>query len=508
LVQETSSTEPVVSNDGRGEREGCVVGPSIRPVRARFSAVCVTALSVAAVAVVLVVAPRPAGAATRAEVLSSAGAYGPAHGYQVGIAVFDTKTGKVYGAGSNNSTFASESVVKVFIATRILLQGRMHGATAVRARTMIAQSDDAIASSLYGSVGGDSLITWIKNYYHVPNLGSPPRRAGWWGGTYITPDGLVRLYAKLKADNRVRHWLFTAMHAATKYGSDGFYQYFGIPSATSNAAIKQGWGNDYAGSNASENSTGFVNGDRYAVAILARGPASTYGARIGAMLTTTARRLLPNGWFPDNVPTITSTTSTSGVTTGGNAFLLHGTDFTHVSAVMFGIYHAHTWSVLSQYTIKVSPPAHPAGIVTIQVVTSHGTSSVSGPHYKYVSPPTVTTLSATSGSTDGGTTLTITGTNFVRVSNVLFGSTPGLSLKVTSSTSLQVVTPPRAAGPVHVQVSTAYAVSPTGAADLFTYVVPPAVSEVGPSSGAGPGSTDITTPASSDPATARVPPAP
>jgi hypothetical protein len=489
------------------------------PLRAKVSALLVTAVTVAAFAVVLVAAPSPVGAETRAKALSDAAAYGPAHGYRVGISVLDTKTGRLYGAGSHTSTFASESVVKVFIATRILLQGRMHGSTASRAYKMITQSDDAIASSLYGSVGGDSLITWIKKHYNVPSLGSPPKRAGWWGGTYITSDGLVRLYAKLKADKKVSHWLLNAMHHAKTHGSDGFYQYFGIPSATSHAAIKQGWGGDYAGSDASENSTGFINSDRYAVAILGRGPASSYGARIGAMLTKTAKLLLPYGYFPDGTPTIAWTTSKSGRTAGGTHVTIRGTEFTHVSAVMFGNYHARKWRVLSRYTIEVWSPAHYAADVRIRVVTGHGTSSASGPHFSYVSPPTVSTLSAVTGPSAGGTRVTVSGTNFSQVGRVLFGTALGRSIRVTSPTSLQVIAPPHGAGPVHVQVSSAYGVSKAGTLDVFTYVATPTITTLapvspsdaastgGPSSGSA-GSPDENAPSTADPSPSGSSPAP
>ncbi|HEY2795675.1 MAG TPA: IPT/TIG domain-containing protein, partial [Micromonosporaceae bacterium] len=295
-------------------------------------------VAVLAAAALATAEATPAQAASRHHVLQAAARYAHAHGYHVGIAIYDTKTGRVSDAGHAHGTFASESVVKVFIATRLLIEGRMHGSTASRAYTMITRSDDAIASSLYGSVGGDSLINWVKQHYHVPDLGSPPRRAGWWGNTHITPDGLVRLYAKLKADPKVSHWLLNAMHHAKKYGSDGFYQFFGIPSATKHAAIKQGWGTDYDdwGASADQNTTGFVNNDRYAVAILARGPVRTYGHAIGAMLTHVARMVLPGGHYPDPNPVITSMSANHGSEFGGTRVTIHGTDFTHVHQVTFG----------------------------------------------------------------------------------------------------------------------------------------------------------------------------
>src|SRR5436305_14021267 len=74
--------------------------------------------------------PPGAAVATRASVTQQAASYGTARGYRVGIAVYDTLRGRAYGAGADTDSFASESVVKVMIANRLLVQGRMHGTTA------------------------------------------------------------------------------------------------------------------------------------------------------------------------------------------------------------------------------------------------------------------------------------------------------------------------------------------------------------------------------------------
>ena len=87
------------------------------------------------------------------------------------------------------------------------------------------------------------------------------------------------------------------MHAATEYGSDGTYQFFGLKQADPDAAIKQGWGQDDDDWSASSdfNSTGFVGSDRYAVAILVKGPSWQYNSGTPAMVTSVARLLMPGG---------------------------------------------------------------------------------------------------------------------------------------------------------------------------------------------------------------------
>ncbi|WP_375497949.1 IPT/TIG domain-containing protein [uncultured Jatrophihabitans sp.] len=428
----------------------------------------------ASTAVVVLTGPGPAAAATatRADVLASAYAIGHNRGYHVGIAVLDTKTGRTYRAGDHGGTFASESVVKVLIATRVYLQGRLHGSTARRMYTMIAQSDDQIASSTYGSVGGDGLVAWIKKRFNVPNLGSGPRRSGWWGNTHITADGMVALYGKLKKLPRFGAWLLTAMHHATRRGSDGYYQWFGLKAANSNAAIKQGWGTDYDnwGSSADENTTGFVNGDRYAIAILARGPAGTYGGPISAMLTATAKRLLPGGVFPSEAPIVTSLgVVTTGRTAGGTVIAVHGRNLSPTTAVYLDGVKARILRRVSSYTVTVSTPAHAAGAARVRVTTPLGRSSAYGPTFTYIAPPVVTSVSP--GQAAAGATVTVGGQNFVGRVSVQFGTTSAVA-RVTSSSNATVIVPAGPSGTVDLRVITLYGTSNIAPGDQFSYLPP------------------------------------
>jgi hypothetical protein len=248
-----------------------------------------------------IVNSAPAAAATStATDAARAVSYARAHGYRSSIGVVDTATGAFSGAGDYNSLYASESVMKVFIATRLLMTGQMSGWNQTTAYKMITQSDDASANALYGRTGGDGVITWIKQALGVPSLGSPPPRAGWWGGTQITAHGMTLFYNVVRHRADVWPWLSNAMHHATRYGSDGTFQFFGLPSATTGSAVKQGWGADNGAGQPAFNSTGYVNGDRYAVAILTQG--GVYGAPISAMLTAEARYLMPGGKITNDSP--------------------------------------------------------------------------------------------------------------------------------------------------------------------------------------------------------------
>jgi hypothetical protein len=253
----------------------------------------------AALLLIAVVDSPPASAAVTSQA-TAAVSYASSHGYRSSVGVLDTSTGTFWGAGDFNSAYASESVMKVFIATRLLLTNQMSGWNETTAYKMITQSDDASADALYGRAGGDGVITWVKQALNIPTLGSPPLRSGWWGGTQINAHGMALFYNAVRARPAVWAWLGNAMHHASRLGSDGTYQYFGIPSATTGAAIKQGWGGDNSAGQPAFNSTGVVNGDRYAVVILTQG--GSYGAPISGMVTTEARLLMPAGRIANDNP--------------------------------------------------------------------------------------------------------------------------------------------------------------------------------------------------------------
>jgi hypothetical protein len=226
--------------------------------------------------------------------LSQALAYATSRGEQTAIAVYDTATGTYTTAGNADAEFSSASVVKVFIATDLLLTDQMTGDTASTAYQMITASDDDDSDNLYGLVGGDSVITTIANHYGITNLGSPPADTGQWGETKITADGLVHLYAKLKADPQVWPWLSHAMSNTTQVGTDGTNQYFGIPAAAQDWAVKQGWMTGL-GPGSTYDSTGYVDSDRYAIAILTYGSVSQYGRYMSNTITQMAKDIMPGG---------------------------------------------------------------------------------------------------------------------------------------------------------------------------------------------------------------------
>src|SRR5262249_9145477 len=138
---------------------------------------------------------------------------------------------------------------------------------------------------------------------------------------------------------------------------------------------------------------------------------------------------------------------------------------------------ATSYTVNSATSISAVSPAEAAGIVDVTVSNTAGTSMTSSnDRFTFVSPaPVVTGLNYTTGSTAGGTAVTIAGTNFVGVSQVYFGSVAASSFVLNSPTSITAWSPAEGPGVVDVTVQTPSGTSAISTADRFTFVVPPPV---------------------------------
>ena len=115
--------------------------------------------------------------------------------------------------------------------------------------------------------------------------------------------------------------------------------------------------------------------------------------------------------------------------------------------------------------------AGPAWTATAVWTQSNGLNQIIQASSTYFGPPTVTGLSSSSGASIGGNSITITGTNFVEVSAVSFGSTPAESFSVESPTTIVAVVPP-GKGTVDVTVTTPTGTSLVSEADQYTYDSP------------------------------------
>jgi hypothetical protein len=190
-------------------------------------------------------------------------------------------------------------------------------------------------------------------------------------------------------------------------------------------------------------------------------------------------------------PTVVSISISSGPLAGGTSLVITGTDFTGVTAVKFGTNSA-TFTFDSATQITATIPAGSAGTVDVTVTTPGGTSATSGlDQYTYMAAPTVSSLSVTGGPLGGGTSTVITGTGFIGVTSVKFGSTNASGFTVISATQITATIPAGSAGTVDVTVTTAGGTSATGNGDHFTYFAVPTVSSLSVSSGPLGGGTSL-----------------
>ena len=107
-----------------------------------------------------------------------------------------------------------------------------------------------------------------------------------------------------------------------------------------------------------------------------------------------------------------------------------------------------------------------------------------------IGPPTVTAISPNSGPTAGGTSVTITGTNFVSGATVTIGGNTATSVNVANSTTITATTPAGTAGAANLVV-TIYGTN-FALANSYTYVPAPTVTAISPSSGPMAGGTNVT----------------
>jgi hypothetical protein len=194
-------------------------------------------------------------------------------------------------------------------------------------------------------------------------------------------------------------------------------------------------------------------------------------------------------WGGPDFPIVTAVAPTNGTTLGGTAVTITGGNLAGAAAVTFGGAVATGVMVVSATSIVAVTPAHAVGVVDVVVTTPGGTGTGSG-LYTYVAPPTVTSIAPTSGTTLGGTSVMITGTNFTGATAVTLGGTAATAVELVNATTITAVTPAHAAGIVDVVVTTA-AGTGTGSG-LYTYVAPPTVMSIAPTSGTAQGGTSVT----------------
>lgn len=166
-------------------------------------------------------------------------------------------------------------------------------------------------------------------------------------------------------------------------------------------------------------------------------------------------------------PSVTALSTTSGPLSGGSQVTISGSDLDGATAVHFGGTSANIISGTDDTVLVTVPAAGSAGAQQVTVTTAGGTST-ENIQYTYVAAPNPSSMSPTSGPTDGGTTVTITGTDLAGATVTLGGS--AVTLDANTGTSIQFTTPASTSGAFAVDVAT---IGGSASAGGFTYRAPP-----------------------------------
>ena len=184
-------------------------------------------------------------------------------------------------------------------------------------------------------------------------------------------------------------------------------------------------------------------------------------------VVTSSASALDNKPVTTILPTVYAISPASGTTAGGVTITIVGTGFTGARGVTIGGATATGITVTNDAEITAITPANAVGSANVLILTPNGTATGT---YTYVTQtPIVTAISTSSGTTLGGTVVTITGSGFTDLTNVMFGTSAATSYTFYSDSSISATSPNEAIGTVDITVVTPSGTSAVSTADEFTY---------------------------------------
>ncbi|MBI1929736.1 IPT/TIG domain-containing protein [Candidatus Poribacteria bacterium] len=194
---------------------------------------------------------------------------------------------------------------------------------------------------------------------------------------------------------------------------------------------------------------------------------------------------------PEVLPTVTGIEPNSGPMAGGTPVTITGKNFQNRTTITISgqeasnvVFHSPT-----QLTAKTPPGVTGPADVTVTNPGEKPATLKAG--FTYIPAPTVTAIIPPKGSTEGGTPITVVGTNFKTDATVEIGGQAATDVNVVSDTKLFATTPPGTAGLADVVVR-----NPDGQIGMlpkgFTYNLSPFVKSIIPNSGPVVGGTLVT----------------
>lgn len=212
------------------------------------------------------------------------------------------------------------------------------------------------------------------------------------------------------------------------------------------------------------------------VTVPAGATSTTFTATAGSVssnqsvtLTATALNSVLLSWTASTSPNITNYNVYRGVTSGGPYSVVTsvGLVTTYVDSNIQNGQNYYYVTTAVNSAGEESAYSNQASAAVLSGVSQTATVSLVAPA------PTVSSVAPNSGSTAGGTAVTITGANFASGATVTFGGAAATNVVVASSTSITATTPAGSAGAALVTVTVS---GQSGSlASGFTYLAPPVI---------------------------------
>ncbi|HET7467684.1 MAG TPA: IPT/TIG domain-containing protein, partial [Candidatus Dormibacteraeota bacterium] len=191
------------------------------------------------------------------------------------------------------------------------------------------------------------------------------------------------------------------------------------------------------------------------------------------------------------VPTLSSISPSSGPAVGGTSVTFNGAAFDPAPGATSFTFGGSAATAVSCSSSTQCTGTSPAGTGTVSVTaTVDGAPANGSPTFTYIA--SLTSISPTSGPEGGGTSVTFTGTGFdtsAGRTTFAFGGVAATGVTCSSSTTCAGASP---SGTGTVAVSGNVDGIPASGAVTFTYITPPGLSSMSPTSGPAAGGTSVT----------------
>ena len=159
---------------------------------------------------------------------------------------------------------------------------------------------------------------------------------------------------------------------------------------------------------------------------------------------------------PTPAPTLTDVSPAEGSALGGTQLTLTGTNLATVTTVTVGGAAATSIRIVGETTLTCLTPAGTPGVVDVAVTTGGGTATLAS-SYTYIPLVTIETVAPATGSSFGGTKLTLTGSGFssdeAGTNIVVVGGADCSDVNTVDDTQITCTSPSGTAGDVDVVIT-------------------------------------------------------